>query len=183
MGVQIPPSAPVFLGESAVCNWSTGPNTIYQESRGSLHLMESYTRIDQDTIDYRFAINHARTFTAPSTVVRPMTLITITSRCALGESGRARDQRRRWFLDRPLSLSLIPSNHCRESARRHVSVIKKAPQLVQVRRGFQQPCMVNPPVVWRPTPKISVTTSWTALRRPAWRRCSRGRDLCPGHAC
>ena len=52
------------------------PKTIYQGSRDTLHLIERYTRIDEDTIDYRFTINDARTFTAPWTVVRPMTRIT-----------------------------------------------------------------------------------------------------------
>jgi len=52
------------------------PKTSYQGARDTLYLTERYTRIDEDTIDYRFTINDPRTFVTPWTVVRPMTRIT-----------------------------------------------------------------------------------------------------------
>ena len=39
-------------------------------------LTERYTRVDADTIDYRFTIDDPHTFTRPWTVARPMTRIT-----------------------------------------------------------------------------------------------------------
>ncbi len=55
-------------------NFSTKTN--YQGSRDTLHLVERYTRVDENTIDYRFTITDPRTFTRPWTVARPMTRIT-----------------------------------------------------------------------------------------------------------
>ena len=51
------------------------PKTSYQGSRGTLHLTERYTRIDEHTIDYRFTINDPHTFSRPWTVERPMSRI------------------------------------------------------------------------------------------------------------
>jgi len=50
--------------------------TNYQGSRDTLHLVERYTRVDENTIDYRFTITDPHTFTSPWTVARPMTRIT-----------------------------------------------------------------------------------------------------------
>ena len=50
--------------------------TNYQGSRDTLHLVERYTRMDENTIDYRFTITDPHTFTRPWTVARPMTRIT-----------------------------------------------------------------------------------------------------------
>ncbi len=52
------------------------PKTSYQGSRDTLHLTERYTRVDADTLDYRFTIDDPHTFTQPWTVSRPMTRIT-----------------------------------------------------------------------------------------------------------
>ena len=52
------------------------PKTNFRGSRDTLHLTERYTRVDDDTIDYRFTINDPRTFQRPWTVVRPMNRIT-----------------------------------------------------------------------------------------------------------
>ncbi len=51
------------------------PKTSYQGSRGTLHLTERYTRVDEHTIDYRFTINDPHTFSRPWTVERPMSRI------------------------------------------------------------------------------------------------------------
>ena len=52
------------------------PQTNFRGSRDTLHLTERYTRIDDDTLDYRFTIDDPQTFQRPWTVVRPMTGIT-----------------------------------------------------------------------------------------------------------
>ena len=52
------------------------PKTSYQGSRDGLHLIERYTRVDEDTIDYQFTVDDPQTFTRPWTVSRPMTQIT-----------------------------------------------------------------------------------------------------------
>jgi len=52
------------------------PRTNYQGSRDTLHLIERYTRVDENTIDYQFTINDPHTFTRPWTVSRPMRRIT-----------------------------------------------------------------------------------------------------------
>ena len=52
------------------------PKTNFRGSRDTLHLTERYTRVDDDTIDYRFTIDDPQTFQRPWTVVRPMTRIT-----------------------------------------------------------------------------------------------------------
>ena len=52
------------------------PKTSYQGSRDTLHLIERYTRIDDNTIDYQFTIDDTQTFTRPWTVSRPMTRVT-----------------------------------------------------------------------------------------------------------
>jgi hypothetical protein len=38
-------------------------------------LIERYTRVDADTIDYQFTIDDSKTFTRPWTASRPMTRI------------------------------------------------------------------------------------------------------------
>jgi len=48
------------------------PKTNFRGSRDTLHLTERYTRLDEDTLDFRFTINDAHTFTKPWTVVKPM---------------------------------------------------------------------------------------------------------------
>ena len=52
------------------------PKTSYQGSRDTLHLIERYTRVDENTIDYQFTVDDPQTFTRPWTVSRPMTQIT-----------------------------------------------------------------------------------------------------------
>ena len=52
------------------------PKTGYQASRDTLHLIERYTRVDDNTIDYQFTIDDPQTFTRTWTVLRPMTRIT-----------------------------------------------------------------------------------------------------------
>ena len=52
------------------------PKTRYQGSRDTLHLVERYTRVDENTIDYQFTIDDPQTFTRPWTVLRPMTRVT-----------------------------------------------------------------------------------------------------------
>ena len=59
--------------------------TNFRGSRDTLHLTERYTRVDQDTIDYRFTIDDSQTFTRPWTVVRPMTRIDIADRRSIFE--------------------------------------------------------------------------------------------------
>jgi hypothetical protein len=48
----------------------------YQGSRDTLHLIERYTRIDENTLDYQFTVNDPHTFTRPWTVSRPMRRVT-----------------------------------------------------------------------------------------------------------
>ena len=52
------------------------PKTNFRGSRDNLHLTERYTRLDDDTLDYRFTIDDPHTFQRPWTVVRPMNRIT-----------------------------------------------------------------------------------------------------------
>jgi hypothetical protein len=52
------------------------PRTNFQGSRDTLHLIERYTRVDENTIDYQFTIDDPKTFTRNWTVARPMTRIT-----------------------------------------------------------------------------------------------------------
>jgi hypothetical protein len=52
------------------------PRTNYQGSRETLHLIERYTRVGPDTIDYQFTVDDPKTFTKPWTVMRPATRIT-----------------------------------------------------------------------------------------------------------
>ena len=51
------------------------PKANYQGSRDTLHLIERYTRVDENTIDYQFTVDDPQTFTRPWTVSRPMTRI------------------------------------------------------------------------------------------------------------
>jgi hypothetical protein len=48
------------------------PRTNFRGSRDTLHLIERYTRIAPDTIDYQFAVDDPKTFTRPFTVSKPM---------------------------------------------------------------------------------------------------------------
>ena len=48
----------------------------YHGSRDTLRLIERYTRVDENTIDYQFTIDDPHTFTRPWTVSRPMTRVT-----------------------------------------------------------------------------------------------------------
>ncbi len=52
------------------------PKTNFRGSRDTLHLTERYTRVADDTLDYRFTIDDPHTFQRPWTVVRPMNRIT-----------------------------------------------------------------------------------------------------------
>jgi hypothetical protein len=49
------------------------PKTNFRGSRDTLHLIERYTRIAPDKIDYQFTVDDPKTFTRPFTVSRPMT--------------------------------------------------------------------------------------------------------------
>ena len=42
---------------------------------GNLRLVERFTRVDQDTVDYQFTVHNPRSFTAPITVSLPMTAL------------------------------------------------------------------------------------------------------------
>ena len=57
----------------------------FRGSRDTLHLTERYTRLDDDTLDYRFTITDSHTFERPWTVVRPMTRIDIADRRSIFE--------------------------------------------------------------------------------------------------
>ncbi|MQA28973.1 MAG: hypothetical protein GEU82_03910 [Luteitalea sp.] len=48
------------------------PKTSYRGSRDTLKLVERYTPLDANTLDYQFTVNDATTFTKPWTVSRPM---------------------------------------------------------------------------------------------------------------
>jgi hypothetical protein len=48
------------------------PRTNFRGSRDTLHLIERYTRIAPDTIDYQFTVDDPKTFTRPFTVSKPM---------------------------------------------------------------------------------------------------------------
>ena len=82
---HLPPSVRQWMGDSrgrwegdtlVVETTNFDPKTSFRGSRDTLHLTERYTRVDDDTIDYRFTIDDPRTFERPWTVVRPMTRIT-----------------------------------------------------------------------------------------------------------
>ena len=81
---HLPPSVQQWLGDSrghwdgdtlVVETTHFDPKTSFQGSRDTLHLTERYTRVDADTIDYRFTVDDPHTFTRPWTVSRPMTRI------------------------------------------------------------------------------------------------------------
>ena len=81
---HLPPSVTQWMGDSrgrwegdtlVVETTNFDPKTSYQGSRDTLHLTERYTRVDADTIDYRFTVDDPRTFTRPWTVSRPMNRI------------------------------------------------------------------------------------------------------------
>ena len=48
------------------------PRTNFRGSRDTLHLIERYTRVDPNTIDYEFTVDDPKTFTRRFTVSRPM---------------------------------------------------------------------------------------------------------------
>jgi hypothetical protein len=68
------PGYVVILQELIPTNFD--PRTNFQGSRDTLHLIERYTRVDENTIDYQFTIDDPKTFTRNWTVARPMTRIT-----------------------------------------------------------------------------------------------------------
>ena len=81
---HVPESIRLWMGDSrgrwegdtlVVVTTNFGPKTSSWGSRDTLHLTERYTRVDADTIDYRFTIDDPHTFTRPWTVSRPMTRI------------------------------------------------------------------------------------------------------------
>ena len=81
---HVPGSIRLWMGDSrghwegdtlVVVTTNFGPKTSSWGSRDTLHLTERYTRVDADTIDYRFTIDDPHTFTRPWTVARPMTRI------------------------------------------------------------------------------------------------------------
>ena len=82
---HLPGSIPLWMGDSrghwegttlVVDTTNFDPKTRYQGSRDTLHLIERYTRVDENTIDYQFTIDDPQTFTRPWTVLRPMTRVT-----------------------------------------------------------------------------------------------------------
>ncbi len=77
-------SVPQWMGDSrgrwegdtlVVDTTNFDPKTSYQGSRDTLHLIERYTRINEDTIDYQFTIDDPQTFSTEWTVSRPMTQV------------------------------------------------------------------------------------------------------------
>jgi hypothetical protein len=52
------------------------PRTNFQGSRDTLHLIERYRRVDENTIDYQFTIDDPKTFSRRWTASRPMTRVT-----------------------------------------------------------------------------------------------------------
>ena len=82
---HLPGSIPQWMGDSrghwegntlVVDTTNFDSKTSYQGSRDTLHLIERYTRVDENTIDYRFTIDDLQTFARPWTVLRPMTRVT-----------------------------------------------------------------------------------------------------------
>jgi hypothetical protein len=49
------------------------PKAEFRNARENLRLIERFTRIDADTIDYRFTVEDPTTFTRPWTAAIPMT--------------------------------------------------------------------------------------------------------------
>jgi hypothetical protein len=91
---HLPQSMPQWMGDSrgqwegdtlVVETTNFDPKTNFRGSRDTLHLTERYTRVDEDTIDYRFTVDDPRTFTRPWSVVRPMTRIDIADRRSIFE--------------------------------------------------------------------------------------------------
>ena len=90
----VPESLRLWMGDSrghwdgdtlVVETTNFDPRTNFRGSRDTLHLTERYTRIADDTLDYRFTINDPQTFTSPWTVVRPMMRIDINDRRSIFE--------------------------------------------------------------------------------------------------
>jgi hypothetical protein len=52
------------------------PRTSFQGSRDTLHLIERYRRVDENTIDYQFTIDDPKTFSRRWTASRPMRRVT-----------------------------------------------------------------------------------------------------------
>jgi hypothetical protein len=84
-GPHLPSTVPQWMGDSrghwegatlVVDTKNFDPRTNFQGSRDTLHLIERYTRVDENTIDYQFTIDDPKTFTRAWTVSRPMTRIT-----------------------------------------------------------------------------------------------------------
>ena len=91
---HVPESVRLWMGDSrghwdgdtlVVETTNFDPRTNFRGSRDTLHLKERYTRIADDTLDYRFTINDPQTFASPWTVVRPMMRIDIDDRRSIFE--------------------------------------------------------------------------------------------------
>ena len=91
---HVPESVRLWMGDSrghwdgdtlVVETTNFDPRTNFRGSRDTLHLTERYTRIADDTLDYRFTINDPQTFASPWTVVRPMMRIDIDDRRSIFE--------------------------------------------------------------------------------------------------
>jgi hypothetical protein len=81
---HIPQGIPQWMGDSrghwdgdtlVVETTNFDPRTNYQGSRETLHLIERYTRVGPDTIDYQFTVDDPTTFTRPWTAMRPATRV------------------------------------------------------------------------------------------------------------
>ena len=82
---HLPGSVPQWMGDSrghwegntlVVETTNFDPKTNYRGSRDTLHLTERYTRLAENTVDYRFTVDDPHTFSRPWTVSRPMTRVT-----------------------------------------------------------------------------------------------------------
>jgi len=91
---NVPESIPLWMGDSrgywedktlVVETKNFDRKTNFRGSRDTLHLTERYTRVDEDTLDYRFTVHDPQTFTRDWSVVRPMTRIDIAERRSIFE--------------------------------------------------------------------------------------------------
>ena len=78
---HLPGSIPLWMGDSrghwegttlVVDTTNFDPKTRYQGSRDTLHLIERYTRVDENTIDYQFTVSDPTIWTGPWTAAIPM---------------------------------------------------------------------------------------------------------------
>ena len=82
---HLPQNVPQLLGDSrghwegntlVVDTTNFDSRTDFQGSRDTLHLIERYTRVGPDTIDYQFTVDDPKTFTRPWTTAKPLNRFT-----------------------------------------------------------------------------------------------------------